>query len=117
MDSSSLTVSDSSGVTVITLHTRDLVEHTVFELRPQVLKLLPSGPARWVLNLPETEFIASAGIGLIVQIAHKLSSNGGKLALCILKTELVELFRAPYFLQSVAIFSDVPTAVAALSPH
>jgi len=112
-----LEVSSQSGLTVLTLHMKDLVEHTVMQIRPEVLRRLPATPERWIIDLSEVEFIASAGLGLMVQIAQKMSSIGGKAALVTPRRELVELFQAPYFLQSVAIFATLDEAKAQLSPH
>ena len=118
MDAASLTVSDRRGITVVTLPVCDLVEHTVAMFRPQLLNLLPTGPARWVLHLPSAEFVASAGIGLIVQLAQKLTAIGGRLAVCTTRPEVVRLFQGPpHFLSSVAIFSQLDDAVNHLSPH
>lgn len=112
-----MTVDDSNGITVVTVPARELVEYTVASLRPQLLKLLPTSPARWVLNLSQTEFVASAGIGLIVQLAHKLTSTGGKLAICTPKPEVVHLFKGPtHFLQSVPVYAQLNEAVEHLSP-
>jgi anti-anti-sigma factor len=118
VDVPSIDVSERKGITVVTLAVRDLVEHTVMGFRPLLLKMLPTQPARWVLNLPQIEFVASAGIGLIVQLAQKLSSTGGRLAICAARPEVIHLFNgAPHFLQAVPVYADLDAAVTDLAPH
>src|SRR5262249_18048244 len=117
VETPSLTVAESNGITIVTIHAHDLVEHTVNAVRPQVLRLLSSGSARWVLDLSEAAFVASAGIGLIIQIAHKLATAGGKVAVCTSRPEVLRLFQGPpFFLESVAIYSSLDEAIHALSP-
>jgi anti-sigma B factor antagonist len=69
----------------------------------------------WVLDLTQVRFLNSAGLGMLVNIRQKIRQSHGKLALCGLSNELMELFRSCCLERLFIIEKTRPAAVAAVS--
>jgi anti-anti-sigma factor len=111
-----LSVQDAGSVRVVTFLTPELVEHVVYDVRPQLLPLV-AGQKRVVLNLSQIRFLASAGLGLIVQVAHRVYAAGGKLALCDASPQVAYLFTGPTnLIQVVPLYGTEQEAIHVLAP-
>jgi anti-anti-sigma factor len=69
----------------------------------------------WVVDLAQVKFLNSAGLGLLVNIRQKVRQSRGRLALCGLSAELMELFRSCCLERLFLIEKTRPAAVAAVS--
>jgi anti-sigma B factor antagonist len=62
------------------------------QLRQKVLDELGRGEEKFLLDLSRTDFIDSAGLGVLVSLLKKIREQGGALLLARLNTELRDLF-------------------------
>src|SRR5277367_4482691 len=53
-----------------------------------------SNGGAWVVDLSLVKYLNSAGLGLLVNVRHKIRQSRGRLALCGLSPTLIELFRS-----------------------
>lgn len=49
---------------------------------------------RWILDLAEVAYMGSSALGLMVNIRHKIKTQGGRLALCNMNPQLLQVFKA-----------------------
>jgi anti-anti-sigma factor len=70
------------------------------------------GGGPWVLDLTAVNYLNSAGLGLLVNIRHKIRAAKGRLAICGLSPAMLELFRSCCLEQ---LFTIVKTRQDALS--
>ena len=48
---------------------------------------------RWILDLTHVAYLGSAGLGLLVNIRHRVKTMNGRLALCQMTPRLHEIFK------------------------
>jgi anti-anti-sigma factor len=48
---------------------------------------------RWVIDLTHVTYLGSAGLGLLVNIRHRVKSANGRLALCQMNPRLHQIFK------------------------
>ena len=49
--------------------------------------------ARWILDLTHVAYLGSSGLGLLVNIRHRVKSMDGRLALCQMSPRLHQIFK------------------------
>lgn len=98
-----------SGSTVITF-SGDFDAHAASEARPELEELLNQSGLKLVINLEHLKFIDSTGIGLLVYLFKKLSSNGGKLGLAGASGQPAELIKVLKVDQVIRQYPDVESA-------
>jgi anti-anti-sigma factor len=86
------TINEVLGVYIIhfagELKIFDLADYTAF-----FDDFLKSGKVNLLLNLSSTSFIDSTAIGLLVNIKRSVEEKGGKLVLCEVMPEVMNVFR------------------------
>lgn len=80
------------GILVATIKTHSLSEYESRIVGDQILADAETS-GRIILDLEEVTFMASAGVGMIVKVHNRAKQAGGKLAVCNLNDQLVELMR------------------------
>jgi anti-sigma B factor antagonist len=74
--------------------------------------LLPHGP--WlILNLNETDFVDSSGLGLLVRYLTRAQNAGGNLKLCALTPKMVEILRITHLDTILESYTSEADAIAA----
>lgn len=68
----------------------------------------------WVLDLTQVRYLNSAGLGLLVNIRHRVRQAKGKLALCGLSPTMVQLFRSCFLEQLFTITRTRSEAIRAI---
>lgn len=54
----------------------------------------PKPGGRWILDLAEVAYMGSSALGLMVNIRYKVKTHGGRLAICNLNPQLLQVFKA-----------------------
>ena len=63
------------------------------ELKQKVLDHVERGAQRFLIDLRQTGYIDSSGLGVLVSVAKKIRERGGEITLANLNGELRSLFR------------------------
>jgi anti-sigma B factor antagonist len=72
---------DREGVVVVRLQGR-LDSQTAAAATAEMAQVLASAPSSVLLNLAELEFISSAGLRILVQVAREMRARQGVIKLC-----------------------------------
>jgi len=76
-----------------TIHLPDIVnEAYAVEMREQVQQLLQSGKVNILLDLTDTKFIDSSGLGVLALTYKSVKAAGGRLCFCSVGTQPSMLF-------------------------
>ncbi len=89
-----------------------LAQLEVYSFKNEVVKALANGRRAFVIDLCETEFIDSAGIGVLIHMAKEIANAGGQMV-----TVLVEgtgVYKALTFACVDSILRIVPTVETGL---
>jgi anti-sigma B factor antagonist len=86
-----LSDSDSDGVSIVRVGGY-LDGHTIMSLERHIDLMCRSGRKRLVLELSGLAYIASAGVGLFINLSHRLSGQGGRLELVSPSDSVKEIF-------------------------
>jgi anti-anti-sigma factor len=86
-------------------------------LRETIKNLAGGAPLLIVLDLGETSYIDSAGLGELVSSYTSITSTGGRLALAALQKRVVDLLKITKLLTVFEVFDTVEQAVAGLTPR
>ena len=76
------------------------------------LRVLDEKPSRLVVDLAETDYVSSSGIGLLVSVLRRCRQAGISLSICSLRPEILELFKLTRLNQ---VFEIQETRAAALA--
>ena len=78
----------TSGVLVANLKTQSLSEYEAGVIGKQITADAPKSGWKVLLNLEEVQFMASAGLGMIVSLANQAKKAGGKLVISNVNDEI-----------------------------
>lgn len=81
------------------------------QVREAALGLLSGGIKRLIIDLSGTEYMDSAGLGLLIGIQRRLREVGGALGLAGVRAQVKRVFDVTKLNQILAIYGDVETAV------
>jgi anti-sigma B factor antagonist len=88
-------VSKAGTVNVVDLtlpHTLDI--HEFDRLNESILALVRAEPeGQWVLDLSRLSYMGSAALGLMVNLRQQIKQSGGRLVLCGLSPQLLQIFK------------------------
>lgn len=109
-------VNSIEGVTVVRFVRRTILEPGLIEaLGDRLLALVrKEGCRRLVLNLGQVESLTSAMLGKFAALSKEISKSGGEVACCHVGDFLRTIFILCRFPETIPIFPDESTAVAAL---
>ncbi len=81
---------------VVELNLPDLIDPLEFDSLNEQMRTALDGRAgqKWVIDLSRVRYMGSAMLGMMVNIRHRVRTEGGKLVLCGLSSRLREIFRA-----------------------
>ena len=98
-------------VTVVTVTGRLILGEPTTQLSSAVQKEIESGHANILLNLSGVDYIDSAGLGLLVQLAGVAGRKGGKLKLSGLTKRVNSVMQITRIHTVFEIFEHEPMAV------
>jgi anti-anti-sigma factor len=104
--------SERSGFAVLAPAGR-LDTKTAPEFEKKVLELLKGGTRRFAVDFSPTEYVASAGLRVLVMLAKKMAGGEGRLVLCGMRDSVREVFEISGFTSLFAIVPTLDEAVAA----
>jgi anti-sigma B factor antagonist len=83
------------------------------EIRSEMTQLLgkASGPDV-LLDFSNIEFMSSAMLGLLGQLHRKISTGKGRLKMCGIRPEILQVFKLTSLDKLFSIHKDAPTALA-----
>lgn len=83
------------SVNILTLHLPEALDVVEFDrINEQVLKMLEGRTSQpWLIDLSPVAYMGSAMLGLLVNLRQRVKAGGGRLDLCGLSPQLVEVFR------------------------
>lgn len=84
-------------------------------LESDLRKAAPDRKWRMVIDLGEVTLLASMGLGMLVTMHKEAAANGGKLAICGLKPEIVQLLKVTHLERVLKIHPDREAALKAVS--
>ena len=90
-----------------------LDDTTLDEIRKEIATLLgnASGPDV-LLDFANVEFMSSAMLGLLGQLHRKITSGQGRLKMCNIRPEILQVFKLTSLDKFFSIHKDAPTALA-----
>ena len=87
--------SRAGAVNVVDLtlpHTLDIEEFD--RLNESILELIRAEPeGQWVIDLSQLSYMGSAALGLLVNLRQQIKQSGGRLVLCGLSPQLMQIFK------------------------
>jgi len=101
---------EGEGTAVISLVGEVDVANTQ-QVREAALGLLSGGITRLIVDLSRTDYMDSAGLGLLVGLQRRLREANGALGLAGLKAQVQRVFDVTKLNRIFAIYDDVETAV------
>jgi anti-anti-sigma factor len=107
--------SEKEGELVILALQGQLDSKTAPELEREVGKALGKSGRALLFDLTELDFVASAGLRIVIMVGKRLASDGGAIALCGLNPSVREVFEIAGFAKLFPILPDRRSALAALA--
>jgi len=98
----------------IAIFVKRLDAYTSRDAEMALKDLIEKGVRRIVCDLSQTEYIASAGLRLLLSVAKNLQRLSGQLVLCSLGPYVKEVFDTAGFTQLFKIFSSTEEALTSL---
>lgn len=84
-------------------------------LETELRKAAPARQWRLVIDLSDVTLLASMGLGLLVTLHKEASNNGGRVAICGLRPEIVQLLKVTHLERVLKIYADRDAALKAVS--
>ncbi len=85
--------------------------YTASQVEAELTKLITEGTRKIVCDFSQTEYLASAGLRVLITASRSLQKVGGKIVLCSLKPYVLEVFEISGLNR---IFKMYPSADAAI---
>jgi anti-sigma B factor antagonist len=102
-----------AGVTIVTFTVSEIVEQDAIDaVGQQLLKLVEYfSSRRLVLNLGSVHRLSSLMLGKLISLNARVSAAGGRLVLCHLNPEVVEVLKVVKLLQTFRVCATEDEAV------
>jgi anti-anti-sigma factor len=85
--------------------------YTASSVEVELARLITEGTRKIICDFSRTEYLASAGLRVLIKASKSLQRTGGKMGLCTVKPYVLEVFEISGLNR---IFKMYPTADAAL---
>lgn len=101
------------GVTVVSfVDTKIVTEESIQEVGDQLYQLVDvEGKKQLLLNFGNVQYLSSAALGKLINLKKKVGAVKGKLKLCCIHPDLLEVFRITRLDQVFEISPDEQTAL------
>lgn len=106
---------ESNGATVLTLTGRVTLGDESNQLRSKIKELLAQGKNRMVLDLGDTSYIDSAGLGTLVAAYTSARNGGGEIKLANVTKKFDELLNITKLVTIFDVYDSVADAVKSFS--
>lgn len=111
---SHLSTENIDGVTVVSfIDTKIVTEENIQEVGDQLYQLVDvEGKKQLLLNFGNVQYLSSAALGKLINLKKKVGAVKGKLKLCCIHPDLLEVFKITRLDQVFEISSDEQTALS-----
>lgn len=99
---------------VVTVTNERITADVAAELFTLILELSNDGGKHFVLDLQNSTYLDSAGLGVLVRLLQQLSEDGGRIALANVNPYVASLFRITRLDRAFPICRDTMAAIAAV---
>ncbi len=108
-----LRLENIDGVTVVSfVDTKIVTEENIQEVGDQLYSLVEDdGYKQLLLNFGNVQYLSSAALGKLINLKKKVGSVKGKLKLCCIHPDLLEVFRITRLDQVFEIYPDEQVAL------
>jgi anti-sigma B factor antagonist len=108
-----LEVQESGDVTVVAFTDRKILdEQNIQSIGEQLYSLVDdAGRKKMVLNFGKVEYLSSAALGKLITLNKKIQAVGGRLALCNIDKQIMEVFDITGLKRVFKIFGDEQDAL------
>ena len=105
---SHLRLETSDGVTIVSfVDTKIVSEENITEVGDQLYSLVEEeGHKLLLLNFGNVQYLSSAALGKLINLKKKVGAVNGKLKLCCIHSELLEVFRITRLDKVFDIFTE-----------
>ena len=108
-----INVAEDQDVTFVTL-VRRFDASSAIEVEPELDSVLSSGKKKVLFDCSGTEYIASAGLRVLLAVSRTVLRNGGAVGLFGLSPSVKRVFDIGGFSRIFPIYPDRTTALAAI---
>lgn len=81
----------NDGITIVSIMRR-FDAYTAGEVEANLTKILDGGALKVICDFSQTEYLASAGLRVLITACKRLQRSGGQFALCSIKPYVLEVF-------------------------
>jgi anti-sigma B factor antagonist len=108
-----LRLENIDGVTVVSFNdTKIVTEENIQEVGDQLYSLVEDdGYNKLLLNFGNVQYLSSAALGKLINLKKKVGAVKGKLKMCCIHPDLLEVFRITRLDQVFEIFADEQKAL------
>jgi anti-sigma B factor antagonist len=108
-----LRIENIDGVTVVSfVDTKIVTEENIQEVGDQLYSLVEDdGYKQLLLNFGNVQYLSSAALGKLINLKKKVGAVKGKLKLCCIHPDLLEVFRITRLDQVFEIYPEEQTAI------
>ncbi len=100
------------GVTVVSfVHSKIVTEENIQEVGDQLYSLVEEGHKQLLLNFGNVQYLSSAALGKLINLKKKVGVVKGKLKLCCIHPDLLEVFRITRLDQVFEIYPEEQSAL------
>lgn len=113
-DSRHIDLGEVGDVTIARFVDKKILDESVIqEVQNELIKLIEvDGRKKIVLNFDVVEFLSSAALGGFVRVNKIAKADGGKVALCNIRPEIMEVFKITQLHRIFTIVDDVESAIS-----
>lgn len=97
-------VEERGDVVIVRVHGR-LDAASSPQLEKRISAIIDSGHFKLILNLEDVDYLSSAGMRLMLSASKKLKNLEGKLVVCSLNEEVMDVMKMAGFHQVIEIYS------------
>lgn len=107
-------IEEISGVTVVRLLEKKILDEANIEALGQELFALvdKDGRKKLILDFTLVEYLSSAALGKLITMHKKVITAKGKLALCCIQKDIMDVFKITQLNKVLTLCSDLDDALA-----
>jgi anti-anti-sigma factor len=106
-----ITTRDSGNIKIVDLDGK-LDSNSSDDAQKHFEKMIEQGASKILVNLEKCEFVASAGLRVLLLTAKQLKGNGGEIRICTLNENVQEVFDISGFNTILNVFPSEPEALS-----
>lgn len=107
-------IEEISGVTVVKLLEKKILDEANIEALGQELFALvdKDGRRKMIIEFSVVEYLSSAALGKLITLHKKVAAAKGKMVLCCIQKDILEVFRITQLDKILTICADLDAALA-----